>query len=77
MPVVGPCKRLDIELELGIFVGEGNALGHAVPITQAEQHVFGICLLNDWSARDIQGWEYQPLGPFLSKTLPPPFPRGW
>ena len=69
MPVVGPCKRLDIELELGIFVGEGNALGHAVPITQAEQHVFGICLLNDWSARDIQGWEYQPLGPFLSKNF--------
>lgn len=69
MPVVGPCKRLDIELELGIFVGEGNALGHAVPITQAEQHVFGICLLNDWSARDIQAWEYQPLGPFLAKNF--------
>ncbi|WP_026434703.1 fumarylacetoacetase [Acidovorax sp. JHL-9] len=68
-PVVGPCKRLDIELELGIFVGEGNAQGDAVPITEAEQHVFGICLLNDWSARDIQAWEYQPLGPFLSKNF--------
>ena len=68
-PVFGPCKRLDIELELGIFVGSGNALGEPVPITQAEDHVFGICLLNDWSARDIQGWEYQPLGPFLSKNF--------
>ena len=63
-PSFGPCKRLDIELELGIFVGSGNALGEAVDISQAEDHVFGICLLNDWSARDIQGWEYQPLGPF-------------
>ena len=68
-PAFGPCKRLDIELELGIFVGSGNALGEPVPITQAEDHVFGICLLNDWSARDIQGWEYQPLGPFLSKNF--------
>ena len=68
-PVVGPCKRLDIELELGIFIGAGNAPGSAIPITEAEQHVFGLCLLNDWSARDIQGWEYQPLGPFLAKNF--------
>ncbi|WP_090044480.1 fumarylacetoacetase [Limnohabitans sp. 2KL-27] len=68
-PSLGPCKRLDIELELGIFVGSGNDLGESVPITQAEDHVFGICLLNDWSARDIQGWEYQPLGPFLAKNF--------
>ena len=68
-PSFGPCKRLDIELELGIFIGSGNALGDAVDITEAEDHVFGICLLNDWSARDIQGWEYQPLGPFLSKNF--------
>jgi fumarylacetoacetase len=68
-PTFGPCKRLDIELELGIFVGRSNALGEAVGITEAEDHVFGICLLNDWSARDIQGWEYQPLGPFLSKNF--------
>ena len=68
-PSFGPCKRLDIELELGIFVGSGNALGEAIDIREAEDHVFGICLLNDWSARDIQGWEYQPLGPFLSKSF--------
>ena len=68
-PVLGPCQRLDIELELGIFVGQSNASGEAVDITEAEDHVFGITLLNDWSARDIQGWEYQPLGPFLSKNF--------
>jgi fumarylacetoacetase len=68
-PSLGPCKRLDLELELGIFIGSGNALGEPVPITRAEDHVFGICLLNDWSARDIQAWEYQPLGPFLSKNF--------
>jgi len=68
-PKFGPCKRLDIELELGIFVGRSNALGETVDIAEAEDHVFGICLLNDWSARDIQGWEYQPLGPFLSKNF--------
>jgi fumarylacetoacetase len=68
-PSFGPCKRLDIELELGIFIGSGNALGDAVDISEAEDHVFGICLLNDWSARDIQGWEYQPLGPFLAKNF--------
>jgi fumarylacetoacetase len=67
-PTLAPSKRLDFELELGIFVGAGNALGTPIPMDQAEQHAFGICLLNDWSARDIQGWEYQPLGPFLSKS---------
>lgn len=68
-PSLVPSQRLDIELELGIFVGEGNAQGDAVPIAEAEQHVFGICLLNDWSARDLQAWEYQPLGPFLAKNF--------
>ena len=68
-PVFGPSQRLDIELELGIFVGTGNALGEPVAMAQAEAHVFGLCLLNDWSARDIQAWEYQPLGPFLSKNF--------
>ena len=69
VPVLGASQRLDIELELGVFIGTGNALGDPIAITEAEQHVFGICLLNDWSARDIQGWEYQPLGPFLSKNF--------
>lgn len=68
-PHVGPSRRLDYELELAIFIGPGNALGEPVPITQAEAHVFGIALFNDWSARDIQGWEYQPLGPFLAKNF--------
>ncbi|MFD0667461.1 fumarylacetoacetase [Ramlibacter sp. MAHUQ-53] len=68
-PVFGPCKRLDIELEMGVFIGPGNAKGEAIPMQQAEDHVFGMCLFNDWSARDIQGWEYQPLGPFLSKNF--------
>jgi fumarylacetoacetase len=69
VPVLAASKRVDIELELGIFIGSGNASGDAIDITQAEQHVFGICLLNDWSARDIQAWEYQPLGPFLAKNF--------
>ena len=69
VPVLAPSKRLDIELELGIFIGQGNAQGEPIDIGDAENHVFGICLLNDWSARDIQGWEYQPLGPFLSKNF--------
>jgi fumarylacetoacetase len=60
---------MDYELEMGIFVGTGNALGTRIGIDDAESHVFGLCLLNDWSARDIQGWEYQPLGPFLSKNF--------
>jgi fumarylacetoacetase len=68
-PQVGPCKRLDIELELAIWIGAGNARGQAIPIAEAEDHVFGLGLLNDWSARDIQGWEYQPLGPFLAKNF--------
>ncbi len=68
-PVVGPCERLDYELEVGIFVGAGNALGSPVSIDDAEAHVFGLCLLNDWSARDVQKWEYQPLGPFLAKSF--------
>jgi fumarylacetoacetase len=68
-PSLGPSQRLDIELELGIFIGPGNAQGEPITIDQAEDHVFGICLFNDWSARDIQGWEYQPLGPFLSKNF--------
>ena len=68
-PSFGPCKRLDYELEMGIYVGPGNALGNRVAMADAESHVFGLCLLNDWSARDIQGWEYQPLGPFLSKNF--------
>ena len=68
-PTLAPCKRMDYELELGIFVGSGNRLGTRIDIADAESHVFGLCLLNDWSARDIQGWEYQPLGPFLSKNF--------
>jgi len=68
-PAVGPCNRLDYELEIGIFIGRGNAAGEPIPMADAESHVFGVCLLNDWSARDIQAWEYQPLGPFLSKNF--------
>jgi fumarylacetoacetase len=68
-PDFGPCKRLDYELELGIFIGQGNAQGVPIPLDAAEQHVFGICLLNDWSARDIQFWEMAPLGPFLAKNF--------
>ncbi len=68
-PVLAPSKRMDYELELGIFVGQGNALGSRVSIAEAESHVFGVCLLNDWSARDLQAWEYQPLGPFLAKNF--------
>lgn len=68
-PQFGASKRLDYELELGIFVGKGNALGQPIPIADAPRHIFGICLVNDWSARDIQAWEYQPLGPFLAKNF--------
>ncbi len=68
-PVFGPVRSMDYELEMGIFVGKGNALGQPIPIAEAEQHIFGLCLLNDWSARDIQSWEYQPLGPFLAKSF--------
>ncbi len=68
-PVFGPAKRMDYEMEIGIFIGKGNALGERIAIQEAEQHVFGLCLLNDWSARDMQAWEYQPLGPFLAKNF--------
>ena len=68
-PHFGPCQRLDYELELAAFVSRPNAQGSPVPITQAEDHLFGMALFNDWSARDIQAWEYQPLGPFLSKNF--------
>ena len=68
-PALAPTARLDYELELGIIVGQGNALGEPVPIDQAESHIFGLTLLNDWSARDVQTWEYQPLGPFLAKNF--------
>jgi fumarylacetoacetase len=68
-PTFGPSRRLDYELEVGIFIGPGNTLGASIPIREAATHVFGLCLLNDWSARDIQAWEYQPLGPFLAKNF--------
>lgn len=68
-PVFGPSRRLDYELELGVFVGPGNEEGTPIFISEAAQHAFGICLVNDWSARDIQAWEYQPLGPFLAKNF--------
>jgi fumarylacetoacetase len=68
-PSFGPARRLDYELELGIWVGQGNELGAPIPIGEAGGHVAGYCLLNDWSARDLQAWEYQPLGPFLAKNF--------
>jgi len=68
-PTFGPCARLDYELELGIWIGQGNAMGESIAIGDAAEHIAGFCLLNDWSARDIQAWEYQPLGPFLSKSF--------
>ncbi|MET3374404.1 fumarylacetoacetase [Variovorax boronicumulans] len=68
-PSFGPSKRLDYELELGFLVGRGNALGEPIAIGDAEDHLFGVTLLNDWSARDLQAWEYQPLGPFLAKNF--------
>ncbi|MBN9260480.1 MAG: fumarylacetoacetate hydrolase family protein, partial [Hyphomicrobium sp.] len=68
-PVFEPCRRLDYELELGVWIGGENPLGAPVPIREAQTRIAGLCLLNDWSARDIQAWEYQPLGPFLSKSF--------
>jgi fumarylacetoacetase len=68
-PSFGPTMSLDYELEVGILVGRGNQLGKPIPIDEAERQVFGLCLINDWSARDIQAWEYQPLGPFLAKSF--------
>ena len=66
VPGFGPTRALDYEMELGIWIGPGNGLGETVPIAEAHAHIAGFCLLNDWSARDIQAWEYQPLGPFRS-----------
>jgi fumarylacetoacetase len=68
-PAFGPSRRMDYELEVGLFVGAGNALGEPIPVARAEEHIFGLCLVNDWSARDVQPWEYQPLGPFLAKNF--------
>lgn len=68
-PTFGPCKMLDYELEMGVVVGRGNELGDTIPIGEAEKHMLGLCLVNDWSARDLQKWEYQPLGPFLAKSF--------
>lgn len=68
-PGFGPTRQLDYELELGLFIGPGNPLGQPIPIAAAEAQIFGLALLNDWSARDIQAWEYQPLGPFLAKSF--------
>lgn len=68
-PVLAPTAKLDYELELGVFMGAGNAAGQPIPVGGADEHVFGLCVLNDWSARDIQAWEYQPLGPFLAKNF--------
>ncbi|MFS0646379.1 fumarylacetoacetase [Siminovitchia sp. 179-K 8D1 HS] len=68
-PIFSPCRQLDFELEMGCFIGTGNQLGEPIPVGQAEEHVFGLVLVNDWSARDIQAWEYQPLGPFLAKNF--------
>jgi len=68
-PVFGPCKLLDFELETAFFVGKGNELGDSVSVENADKHIFGMVLMNDWSARDIQKWEYVPLGPFLAKNF--------
>uniref|UniRef100_A0A7N8WSA1 Fumarylacetoacetase n=1 Tax=Mastacembelus armatus TaxID=205130 RepID=A0A7N8WSA1_9TELE len=68
-PVFGPSKQLDMELEMAFFVGGGNQLGQHIPIKNAHEHIFGMVLMNDWSARDIQAWEYVPLGPFLGKNF--------
>ena len=69
VPTVGPSRSLDYEIELGAFVGTGNRFGEPISLAEADDHLFGVCILNDWSARDIQSWEYQPLGPFLSKNF--------
>lgn len=68
-PDFGPCERLDYELEMALWIGSGNTLGQPIPIASAGDHVAGLSLLNDWSARDVQAWEYQPLGPFLAKNF--------
>jgi fumarylacetoacetase len=69
VPEYGPSRRLDYELELGLWIGRGNDLGEPIPVARASEHIAGYCLLNDWSARDLQAWEYQPLGPFLAKNF--------
>jgi fumarylacetoacetase len=76
-PAFGPSRMLDYELELGAFVGPGTPLGGRLDAAEAEAHLFGLCLVNDWSARDLQAWEYQPLGPFLSKSFATTWRRGW
>jgi len=68
-PMFGPTKRLDYEMEVGVVIGKGNDLGDSIPIERANDHILGLCLVNDWSARDVQTWEYQPLGPFLAKNF--------
>jgi len=68
-PAFGPCKLLDYEMEMGVIVGRGNELGETISIEDAEDHMLGLCILNDWSARDLQKWEYVPLGPFLAKNF--------
>ncbi|MCL4741999.1 MAG: fumarylacetoacetase [Phycisphaerales bacterium] len=68
-PGFGPCRMLDYEMEMGVVIGRGNELGEPIPLARAAEHAFGMCIVNDWSARDIQRWEYQPLGPFLSKSF--------
>jgi fumarylacetoacetase len=68
-PLFGPCRSVDFELEMGCFIGTGNVLGSPIPVDRAPEHVFGMVLVNDWSARDIQAWEYVPLGPFLAKNF--------
>ena len=68
-PDFGPSRLLDYEMELGVFIGPGNRSGQPIPLAESEQHMFGMCIVNDWSARDLQAWEYQPLGPFLAKNF--------
>ena len=68
-PAFGPSKSFDFELEMAFLIGPGNSLGEPIPIDRAADHIFGFVLMNDWSARDIQAWEYQPLGPFLAKNF--------
>jgi fumarylacetoacetase len=69
MPTFGPTKELDFELEMGFFTGKGSQMGEPIPIAECEDHIFGLVIVNDWSARDVQRWEYQPLGPFLAKSF--------
>src|SRR4029453_18534506 len=75
-PAFGPTKSLDYELEMAFLIGPGNSLGEPIPIARASDHIFGLVLMNDWSPRDIQAWEYQPLGPFLAKNFAPSISPG-